>query len=721
MSPTMLLFVRAIVVPVCLTLATLSGVASSPADDLLAAARASDAPKLVAALAAGADVNSKDAEGRTALMLAAEAQAFSPCRELLWAGADANAKDKAGRTALKHIAEETDANIPLRFLLRCYAYLQQNAQRAKERPGHPNLVMISENTVNYLHPKLKAAYQINDTELHGKPGVDDDKNGFVDDVYGWVPDAGAPYQIRESQVDAYLKYHDVLARILKVDVDSATGKISPLEAALRLSEYTNPLADLFGPVPGTSDGEFLNMLKEAAHGTHVAGIVVDSSQGAARLQTLAVNFAEQDRRLLGPDTDSIIEQIHAASFDPEVVLKDLRARLLDYRTERGRVTSRYLRATGAGIVNMSWGGGLKGWIEAARTHILVCNANRRQRTRAPFLDLGVDRRAARWGLELFTAASADVALVMYENPDVLFVMAAGNDKADDDSELPLPAYLGRFFPNALAVASTDAAECLSSFSNFGAQSVDIAAPGEHIVSTLFPDANISMDGTSMSAPCVAGVAALMRSIAPAVGAAELRRLIDYTAIDDELIQGFVSSGGIVDRETLRGCFSGDNRARSKAQARIACNAALLADEAFPSHAVDAERAASEALKLDPANPEAWRARARTRLAAGDGPKALEAIDKALKLDPNSEPAWMDRAMVASRLQDNQRLFESLGRAIDVLAAQGERGNFMRARRLVLRASLHLQVQEVEPARADVRLAFKLNPNYPFEPELAALL
>jgi uncharacterized protein len=88
-------------------LASLARAASSSADDLLAAAKAKDTPRLAAALDAGADVNARDGQGRTALMLAAEAEAFGACRELLWAGADANATDKAGHTALQHIATAT--------------------------------------------------------------------------------------------------------------------------------------------------------------------------------------------------------------------------------------------------------------------------------------------------------------------------------------------------------------------------------------------------------------------------------------------------------------------------------------------------------------------------------------------------------------------------------------------------------------------------------------
>jgi thermitase len=132
---------------------------------------------------------------------------------------------------------------------------------------------------------------------------------------------------------------------------------------------------------------------------------------------------------------------------------------------------------------------------------------------------------------------------------IVLVAAAGNSYGQNNDEIPsYPANTES--PNVISVAATNARGTLANYSNFGPKTVDLVAPGSDILSTspaLIKGAEYEyMDGTSMAAPVVAGVAALVASVNPSAKPTLIRDIILSTVKPLRSVKHKVVSGGLVD-------------------------------------------------------------------------------------------------------------------------------------------------------------------------------
>jgi len=131
------------------------------------------------------------------------------------------------------------------------------------------------------------------------------------------------------------------------------------------------------------------------------------------------------------------------------------------------------------------------------------------------------------------------AIVNANSHNVVVVFAAGNSNRNTDVT---PQYPG-VYPQVIAVAAIDQQGLKADFSNFGGN-VDVCAPGVNIYSSLPDDSHGFLDGTSMAAPHVAGLAALVWSAAPCLTNREVRRIIEDTCDSvDALNPGFAGQLG----------------------------------------------------------------------------------------------------------------------------------------------------------------------------------
>jgi subtilisin family serine protease len=154
--------------------------------------------------------------------------------------------------------------------------------------------------------------------------------------------------------------------------------------------------------------------------------------------------------------------------------------------------------------------------------------------------MGVDLTSNSWGGGSYSQALYDAIAGANAN-EMAFVAAAGNGYADNDASPHYPSSYD--LPNVIAVAATDHDDAKAAFSNWGATSVDLGAPGVDILSTL-PGNNYGPNsGTSMATPHVAGVAALIRAVSPAVPVGQLKSVLLNATDPVASMAGRTVSGG----------------------------------------------------------------------------------------------------------------------------------------------------------------------------------
>jgi hypothetical protein len=125
----------------------------------------------------------------------------------------------------------------------------------------------------------------------------------------------------------------------------------------------------------------------------------------------------------------------------------------------------------------------------------------------------------------------------------IFVAAAGNESVDNDVVGNYPADFSVLMDNVVTVAATDSNDQLADFSNYGATTVTLAAPGVGIVSTYFGDTYETLDGTSMAAPHVAGAIALFWSANPTFTYTQVINKLKSSVDRIDGLIGKVSTGG----------------------------------------------------------------------------------------------------------------------------------------------------------------------------------
>jgi thermitase len=146
------------------------------------------------------------------------------------------------------------------------------------------------------------------------------------------------------------------------------------------------------------------------------------------------------------------------------------------------------------------------------------------------------------------------------HPNTLYVVAAGNDGANNDTTSFYPCDLPE--ANLICVGASDQNDQPAWFSNYGAGNVDLFAPGVNILSTWIAGANGTAqyayaDGTSMATPMVSGTLALMLAHNSSLSAAQLKRDLLASVDQEPQLAGLSAAGGELDTAAAVATAGGD--------------------------------------------------------------------------------------------------------------------------------------------------------------------
>ena len=428
---------------------------------------------------------------------------------------------------------------------------------AGEQPERTVVVAVIDSGVDIEHEDLDDNIWTNEDEIPGND-LDDDENGYVDDIHGWNFIGGPGGEnVEHDTYEVTRLYTALRPRYEGANPDTLTEE--------RQLEY-----ERFREIEEEFQAERAEMT-QLLEQTRAADMAVTQMSALLR-QELGGDSLTAERvaalRPMRPEVQQakqIYLQLAAAGITAEQIAgqrEELEGRLqygLDPSFDpRGIVGDDYADLTErsygnpdvegpdaghgthvAGIIAAERGNdiGVDGIAAAVRIMSIraVPDGDERDKDIANAIRYAVDNGAHIINMSFGKAFSpqkgaVDEAIRYAEERGVLLVHAAGNDAADLDSE---PNFPNRYYAgggtagNWIEVgASAQTLEALAApFSNYSRERVDVFAPGVGILSTVPGNEYESNSGTSMAAPVVSGLAALLMAYYPDLSAAEVKQII----------------------------------------------------------------------------------------------------------------------------------------------------------------------------------------------------
>ncbi|MEN9610035.1 MAG: hypothetical protein RLZZ628_849 [Bacteroidota bacterium] len=456
----------------------------------------------------------------------------------------------------------------------------------KGKKGKTVIVAVIDGGVDPQHEDLKDIMWVNKREIPGN-GIDDDKNGYIDDIHGWNFLGGKDGKnVHHETLEVTRVYAKMRAKYENADVAKLSGKEKKeyedyqkikKEVEDNRGEATQALEQI--EMTKTLIGKALDAAEPLLKGQRVTKENVDKmdtkgdqmlTMSKGIMSKLVESVGDQEsvakmREDLDEQLKSEIERYEGKAkfqYNPDLdtrkdIVKDDYSNPDDrnYGNSDVKGPDAFHGTHVAGIIGAIRDNhkGIKGVADNVRIMSVRCvpDGDERDKDVANAIRYAVDNGATVVNMSFGKSYSwdknaVDRAVKYAADHDVLLVHAAGNDAKNNDTDhtnFPTPNFerkslWKRWFGKkratnwievgALSWKTDD--KSVAGFSNYGQTNVDVFAPGVDIYSTA-PDGKYqNASGTSMASPVTAGVAALIRSYFPELTAEQVKECIENSVV-----------------------------------------------------------------------------------------------------------------------------------------------------------------------------------------------
>jgi len=443
-----------------------------------------------------------------------------------------------------------------------------------DKPSNEIIVAVLDSGIDLAHEDFEGVLWVNEDEIPNN-GIDDDHNGYIDDIHGYNF-LGESYQeqLENTRILTHKIGDETLQNKVKKEVEKALA-----EAIQNRDRYK-------GLVIAVNEAD--KAFKEASS---LAVYSLEDLEGFETDKIMLKGHISLLKQMLGfaPSVEEVVKELEGAiryfedqvaysynvNFDGRAVVGDDPYDLLDVPYGNGNPKNRVEEESHgthvAGIIGANRENNLGSFGIGNRVKLMsirsVSNADEYDKDIALGIRYAVDNGAKIINCSFGKRYSPNKewvyeALQYAEQHDVLIVHAAGNDSKNIDLFEKNPNYPNdhqgkdkEFVNNFISVGAVAPhldEHLVATFSNIGVQNVDLFAPGDEIYST-FPSHTYEFEsGTSMAAPVVSGVAALVWSRYPSLKASELKKILmlSGTKINRDVIDVSSENETLVPFESL---------------------------------------------------------------------------------------------------------------------------------------------------------------------------